>query len=76
MESKIEKFDKHKEYRFEAELTTDIMAKIEEIIDHLNSQDQEEELHIENSGGKMFPVVGEIKAMSKKEWKEFIKYLN
>ena len=43
MENKIEKFDKHKEYRFEAELTTDIMAKIEEIIDHLNSQSQPEE---------------------------------
>ena len=50
--SKIEKFDKHKEYRFEAELTTDIMVKINEIIDYLNSQDQGEEKTVCEGCGK------------------------
>lgn len=72
IKSKIEKFDKHKEYRFEAELTTDIMVKINEIIDYLNSQEQElDKARREyfSMGMEYFSLIDDSNIYQKKGWK-------
>lgn len=76
MKSKIEKLERipdDKRYYDESDFVKEVIEKINMIIDYLNSQSQPEEktFPIDNTGGTMFPVEGEIKSMSKKEWKEF-----